>query len=205
MTIEGLDLSGKSTLVRALKEVLADTNTYFTREPGGSPVAEKIREIVLDPSVQMEAWTEAYLYAAARADHVRKHIVPRLVRGQDVVCERYLDSSLAYQGSGRGLGMEAVRELNSHAVEGAMPDRTFYLGLSVGERERRAAGRGAPDRIEAVGADFMRRVEEGFEELVRREPMRIEVLDATRPPWELAEVVVERMRGLHYTRGGGSN
>ena len=205
MTIEGLDFSGKSTLVRALKGLLADTNTHFTREPGGTPVAERIRDIVLDPNAEMDAWTEAYLYAAARADHARAEILPRLERGEDVVCERYLDSSLAYQGVGRGLGLEAVRGLNSYAVEAAMPDRTFYLRLDPAERERRAAALRAPlDRIEAVGAGFMRRVEEGFDELVGREPERIEVLDAARSPRELAEMVVERMQALHYTRGGGA-
>jgi dTMP kinase len=203
VTIEGLDFSGKSTLVRALKGLLADTNTHFTREPGGTPVAERIRDIVLDPDAEMDAWTEAYLYAAARADHARAEILPRLERGEDVVCERYLDSSLAYQGVGRGLGLEGVRGLNSYAVEAAMPERTFYLRLDPEERERRAAALGAPlDRIEAVGADFMRRVERGFEELARRERGRILVLDALLAPVELADLVVGEMRRLQYTRGG---
>ncbi len=203
MTIEGLDFSGKSTLVRALKDSLEGTNTHFTREPGGTPVAERIREILLDPEVEMDAWTEAYLYAAARADHARAEILPRLERGEDVVCERYLDSSLAYQGVGRGLGLEAVRHLNSYAVEAAMPDRTFYLRLDPEERERRAATLGAPlDRIEALSADFMRRVEAGFEGLVKDEPGRILVLDAALAPGELADLVVGEMRRLQYTRGG---
>ncbi len=203
MTIEGLDFSGKSTLVRALKGLLEGTNTHFTREPGGTPVAERIRDIVLDPEAEMDAWTEAYLYAAARADHARAEIRPRLESGEDVVCERYLDSSLAYQGVGRGLGLEAVQGLNSYAVEAAMPDRTFYLRLDPEERERRAARLGAPlDRIEAVGADFMRRVEEGFEALVRREPGRILVLDASLAPENLAGIVVAEMRRLHHTRRG---
>ena len=201
MTIEGLDYSGKSTLVRALKGSLSGTDTHFTREPGGTPVAERIREILLDPEADMEEWTEAYLYAAARADHARVEILPRLGRGEDVVCERYLDSSLAYQGFGRGLGAEAVRGLNAHAVGAVMPDRTFYLRLDPRERERRAAGLGAPpDRIEAVGAGFMRRVEEGFEELARAEPGRIVVLDASSPPQELAGIVVGEMQRLQYTR-----
>jgi dTMP kinase len=203
VTIEGLDFSGKSTLVRALKGLLVDTNTHFTREPGGTPVAERIRDIVLDPNAEMDAWTEAYLYAAARADHARAEILPRLERGEDVVCERYLDSSLAYQGVGRGLGLQAVRGLNSYAVEAAMPDRTFYLRLDPEERERRAATLGAPlDRIEAVGADFMRRVERGFEELAGRERGRILVLDGSLAPEELADLVVGEMRRLQYTRGG---
>jgi len=203
VTIEGLDFSGKSTLVRALKSSLAGSDTHFTREPGGTPVAERIRDIVLDPDAEMDAWTEAYLYAAARADHSRVEILPRLERGQHVVCERYLDSSLAYQGFGRGLGLEAVRGLNSYAVEAVMPDRTFYLRLDSEERERRAAMLGAPlDRIEAVGADFMRRVERGFEELAGQEPGRFLVLEASLPPGELADLVVGEMRRLQYTRGG---
>jgi dTMP kinase len=119
------------------------------------------------------------------------------------VCERYLDSSLAYQGYGRELGVEAVRELNSWAVETVVPDRTFYLRLAAEERGRRALRLGAPlDRIEKVGDEFMRRVEEGFEEMVRREPHRIEILDAGRSPEELAELVVGEIRSLQYTRRG---
>lgn len=151
----------------------------------------------------MDAWTEAYLYAAARADHVREAIFPRLERGENVLCERYLDSSVAYQGFGRGLGVDAVRALNAYAVGTVMPDRTFYLRLDEDERERRARVLGAPpDRIEAVGEDFMRRVEEGFDELARLEPERIEVLDASLAPEELAALVVGRIRDLQYTRGG---
>jgi dTMP kinase len=175
--------------------------THFTREPGGTPVAEKIRAVLLDPESHMDAWTEAYLYAAARADHARMEVLPRLERGENVVCERYLDSSLAYQGYGRDLGVEAVRGLNAYAVGTVVPDRTFYLRLGPGERERRARKLGAPlDRIEVVGADFMRRVEKGFEELARLEPERIFALDASRSPRELAETIVGEMRRLQYTR-----
>jgi dTMP kinase len=149
----------------------------------------------------MDAWTEAYLYAAARADHVRRAILPRLEAGENVLCERYLDSSIAYQGFGRGLGVDEVRAMNAYAVGTVVPDRTFYLRLDHYERQRRARRLGAPDRIEAVGAGFMRRVEEGFEELGRLEPGRIEVLDASLAPEELAELVVGRIRGLQYTRG----
>jgi dTMP kinase len=206
LTIEGLDFSGKTTLVRGLKEGLSrwERPVFFTREPGGTPVAERVRQIVLDPEAHMEPWTEAYLYAAARSDHARREILPRLERGEIVLCERYLDSSVAYQGYGRGLGAEEVRSLNSWAVGDVVPDLTFYLRLGTEERERRARGRGAPlDRIERVGADFMRRVEEGFEEIVRREPGRMRVLDATRPPGELVELVLGEISGLQYTRDDG--
>ncbi|HEX2728458.1 MAG TPA: dTMP kinase, partial [Rubrobacteraceae bacterium] len=178
-----MDFSGKSTLVRHLKPMLseADPPTHFTREPGGTPAAERIREMLLDPDLDMEAWTEAYLYAAARADHARREIQPRLERGENVLCERYMDSSIAYQGGGRGLGVAAVRELNVRAVGGVFPDRTFYLRLDAVERARRAREQRAPlDRIERVGADFMRQVEAGFEELVLSEPDRFVVLDASR-------------------------
>jgi len=192
--------------VRALEPLLADSvpPTHFTREPGGTPVAERIRGLLLDPEVEMDPWTEAYLYAAARADHARRGVLPRLVRGENVVCERYLDSSLAYQGFGRGLGVEVVRALNFWAVETVVPDRTFYLRLDPGERARRARSLGARlDRVERVGDEFVRRVEEGFEELARLEPERIEVLDANRPPEALAELVVGEIRSLQYTRRGG--
>jgi dTMP kinase len=191
--------------VRALRPLLADADppTHFTREPGGTPVAERIRALVLDPRIEMYAWTEAYLYAAARSDHAQHGILPHLVRGENVVCERYLDSSLAYQGYGRGLGVEAVRELNTWAVGTVVPDRTFYLHLGAEERTRRARKLGASlDRIEKVGEEFWRRVEEGFEALIRLEPHRIEVLDARRSPGELAELVVEEIRSLQYTRDG---
>jgi dTMP kinase len=154
---------------------------------------------LLDPEIEMDAWTEAYLYAAARADHARRGILPRLLRGENVVCERYLDSSLAYQGFGRVLGMEAVRELNARAVGTVVPDKTFYLRLDAAERQRRALG-ASLDRLENLGDEFVRRVEEGFEELARREPERIGVLDASRSPAELAELVVGEIRRLQYTR-----
>ena len=113
MTVEGIDFSGKSTLARNLETCLADLDPppYFTREPGGTPAAERIRQLLLDPELEMDPWTEVYLYAAARADLVRHKILQRLENGEVVLCERFLDSSLAYQGVGRGLGLDAVREL----------------------------------------------------------------------------------------------
>ncbi len=174
-----------------------DPPPYFTREPGGTPAAERIRGVLLDPELDMDPWTEAYLYAAARADLVRREVLPRLERGEPVLCERFLDSSLAYQGAGRGLGVEVVRELNVRAVGEVAPDLTFYLRLDRKERERRARKSGAPlDRIERVGDEFMRRVEEGFEEIARSELNRMRVLDATLPPEELAAVVEREIRSL---------
>ena len=203
--MEGPDFSGKSTLVRNLKPLIADLEplVYFTREPGGTPAAERIREVLLDPDIELDDWTEAYLYAAARADHVRLGILPCLERGETVFCERFLDSSLAYQGYARGLGAKVVRELNSWAVGSVVPDRTFYLRLGSEERERRAQSSGNLDRIEVAGTEFMDLVSAGFEELIRAEPNRIEVLDASLPPDQLAEAVRSSVLELRYTPANG--
>ncbi len=203
--MEGPDFSGKSTLVSNLKPLLADLDppVYFTREPGGTPAAERIREVLLDPDIELDDWTEAYLYAAARADHVRREILPRLERGETVFCERFLDSSLAYQGYARGLGAKVVRELNAWAVGNVAPDKTFYLRLGPEERERRARSSGNLDRIEVAGTEFMDLVSAGFEELVGAEPNRIEILDATLPPDQLAEAVRSSVLKLRYTPANG--
>ena len=187
-----------------LKRLLANLKPapYFTREPGGTPAAEQIRALLLNPELDMNPWAEAYLYAAARADLVRREILPRLERGHLVLCERFLDSSLAYQGAGRGLGAATVRALNAWALE-VTPDLTLYLRISAEERARRARESGAPlDRIEKVGDDFMRRVEEGFEEIVHSEPERVRALDATLPPEELLQTVAREIQELG---GAGGN
>ena len=199
VTVEGLDFSGKSTLVALLKEELAglDPPVHFTREPGGTAVAERVRALLLDPGLDMGPWAEAYLYAAARAELVEQEILPRLRGGETVVCERFLDSSLAYQGYGRGLGAREVRDLNSWAVGTVAPDRTFYLRLSKEERARRARKSEAPlDRIERVGDEFMGRVEAGFDEISRSEPERFRVLDASLSPPELAGAVRQEILEL---------
>ena len=190
--------------MRNLEGLLAglDPPPYFTREPGGTPAAERVRTVLLDPGLDMDPWTEAYLYAAARSDLVRREILPRLKNGRLVLCERFLDSSLAYQGAGRGLGLNAVRELNAHAVVGVMPDLTFYLRLSPEERARRAYESGVPlDRIEKVGDDFMRRVEGGFEEIARSQPSRVRTLDALLSPDRLAENVGREILKLRSADG----
>ncbi len=190
--------------MRNLKTLLSDLDPlpYFTREPGGTPAAERVRLVLLDPGLDMDPWTEAYLYAAARADLVRREILPRLENGKVVLCERFLDSSLAYQGAGRGLGLDAVRELNARAVGSVAPNLTFYLRLSAEERARRAQASGAPlDRIERVGDEFIRRVEEGFEVVARSEPYRVRMLDATLPPERLAESARKEILKLRSAGG----
>ena len=195
ITFEGVDWSGKSTQAGLLAGWLGEEGrqVLLTREPGGTPVAEAVRDVVLHGH-DMTPWAEAALYAAARADHVEHAIRPALERGEDVVCDRYIDSSVAYQGIGRGLGEERVRELNLLVTRGLLPDRTFLVLLDPEEARRRGAG--APDRIEREGDDFWRRVDDGFRALAAAFPERIVTLDGARSPDEIAEEVREHVREL---------
>jgi dTMP kinase len=195
LTFEGVDWSGKSTQAALLAGWLGaeGRKVLLTREPGGTPVAEAVRDVVLHGH-DMTPWAEAALYAAARADHVEHAIRPALERGDDVVCDRYIDSSIAYQGIGRGLGEERVRELNLLVTRGLLPDRTFLVLLDPEEARRRGAGQ--PDRIEREGDDFWRRVDDGFRSLAAEFPERIVPLDGSRSPDEIAEEVREHVRPL---------
>jgi dTMP kinase len=195
ITFEGVDWSGKSTQAELLAAWLRreGRNVLLTREPGGTPVAEAVRDIVLHGH-DMAPWAEAALYAAARADHVEHAIRPALERGEDVVCDRYIDSSVAYQGVARGLGEDRVLELNLTVTRGLLPDQTFLVLLDPDEAARR--GGGAPDRIEREGGEFMRRVDEAYRALASIFPQRIVALDGTRQPDEIAAEVRERVRPL---------
>jgi dTMP kinase len=181
----GVDGSGKTTQIELLRSRLdAEGREVVTvREPGGTEVGEAIRQVVLE-GPDMAAWPEAALYAAARAQLVADVIRPALDRGADVLCDRYVDSSLAYQGIARGLGLERVLELNLDAVGGLMPDRTFLLVVDSEAAIARVGDR--PDRIERESADFHRRVAAAYLELADRWPERIVALDASLPADELA-------------------
>jgi dTMP kinase len=195
VTFEGVDWSGKSTQAALLAGWLSEEGrkVLLTREPGGTPVAEAVREVVLHGH-DMTPGAEAALYAAARADHVEHAIRPALERGEDVVCDRYIDSSVAYQGIGRRLGEDQVRELNLLVTRGLLPDRTFLVLLDPEEARRRGAGQ--PDRIEREGEDFWRRVDDGFRSLAHAFPERIVTVDGSRSPDEIAEEVREHVRAL---------
>jgi dTMP kinase len=192
VTFEGIDGSGKSTQVELLRRELErrGREVVATREPGGTELGEGIRNLVLH-GVDMTGWAEAALYAAARAELVAEVIAPALERNAAVISDRYLDSSLAYQGTARGLGVDRVLELNLNAVSGLLPDKTFLLALDADEAARRASAK--PDRIEREGPEFMRRVDDGYRELAALFPLRIVVLDAQQPPEALAAEIREHL------------
>jgi len=195
VSFEGVDWSGKSTQAELLADWLRGQGrtVVTTREPGGTPVAEGVRQLVLHGE-EMSPWAEAALYAAARAENVAQTIRPALERGADVVCDRYLDSSVAYQGAGRGLGPDAVRGLSLLVTGGLLPDRTFLVLLDPDEAVRRSAG--DHDRIERAGGDFMRRVDAAYRALAGAEPERVVAVDGARAPEEIAEEIREHVRAL---------
>src|SRR6476619_691100 len=193
ISFEGLDGSGKSTQAELLRSRLdADgVEVISTREPGGTELGEKIRDLVLHGG-DVTPWAEALLYAAARAQHVDVVIRPALERGASVICDRYLDSSVAYQGVGRDLGLDRVLDLNLAAVGGLLPDRTFLHALDVTEIGSRLDRE--HDRLERESEAFHARAEAGYRELAARFPERIAVLDAKRPSDELAGEVYGALR-----------
>ena len=194
VTFEGIDGSGKTTQAEALAETLRreGRTVVFTREPGGTELGERIRELVLDgPNVS--GWSEAALFAAARAQLVEEVIYPALRDGADVVCDRYIDSSLAYQGLARGLGVDRVLELNLQATRGVLPDRTFLVLLDPEEAARRTQ---RPDRIEQEGLAFQREVDRAYRELAQLFPNRITALDGAREARRLAKEVRDELRAF---------
>jgi dTMP kinase len=193
VSFEGLDGSGKTTQVERLRASLeADGREVVTaREPGGTALGEQLRALVLHGD-EMTPWAEALLYAAARAELVAEVIEPALARGADVLLDRYFDSSVAYQGIGRGLGLHEVLELNLLAVGGRVPDRTFVLAVDPTSSLERLGG--SPDRIERESAAFHARVAAGYEELAALFPERLVLLDGTLDPEELAERIQDELQ-----------
>ncbi len=185
ITIEGIDGAGKTTLSLALLEALGDRGVAATllREPGGVRAAERIRGLVSDPDATIGARAEALLYAAARAQLVEEAIEPLLSDGHLVLLDRFVDSSLAYQGAGRWLGVPAVRAINDFATGGLTPDRTLLLALDPSIGRARSQARGAlPDRLERQPDDFFARVSAAYLELADSDPSRVRTIDASLPP-----------------------
>jgi dTMP kinase len=190
ITFEGLDGCGKSTQMDLLAEALRERGyvVLVTREPGGTPLGEAVRDLLLDPRHRgMSARAEALLYAAARAHLVEQVIRPALADGQIVLCDRYVDSSLAYQGHGRGLGTDDIIMLNVWATDGLFPDLTLFLDLDDSVRSTRLAA--VPDRLEAEDEEFHRRVGAGYRELLSLHRHRIRRIDATGSEAEVQERV----------------
>lgn len=191
ITFEGSEGAGKSTQLARLVEALQGVGiaAVVTREPGGTPFGTRVREVLLDPELDMHALPEFLLYSASRAQLVQDVIRPALERGEVVICDRYFDSSLAYQGAGRGLPLSLLQSVTREVTGGLKPDLTILLDLDPVTGLERAARRGQPDRLERADLSFHQRVRQGFLDLARQEPQRFTVLDATHPPERTAQAV----------------
>jgi dTMP kinase len=199
ITLEGGEGVGKSTQVKALAEALQKRgiDVLVTREPGGSEGAEKIRELLLaGADDRWGARAEVLLFAAARADHVEKTIRPALESGSWVLCDRFVDSSLAYQGGAGGLGIEAVRAINVAAVGDVFPDRTLVLTLDEGGERARARDTGGSDRIGARPDDYHRKVDTAFRIIAAEEPERVKLIDASGSPADVTARLLEAIGEL---------
>jgi dTMP kinase len=202
ITFEGPDASGKTTQLKLLKEYLQGRgiNPLMTREPGGTPISEKIRSIILDKTnSEMLPMTEALLYAASRSQHVGEVILPALEEGRVVISDRYVDSSISYQGYGRGMG-EVISEINSHATGGLMPDMTILLKTDTSKRRTRRSAE-EEDRMDAQEDAFHKAVMDGYMELAKQYPERIVVIDGEQSIAEIAEKIKSLIDDMMKKRG----
>jgi dTMP kinase len=199
ITIEGLDGAGKTTLASALAEALRQRgiDVRVLREPGGVPASERVRELVQDPELNVGARAEALLYAAARAQLVDEALEPLLAAGSWILLDRFVDSSLAYQGGGRGLGIGAVRDINTFATNGLEPDRTLLLALDPAlGRSRLHARAQSFDRLEREDDRFFAQIAVAYEQLAAQHPERIRTIDATQPPDEVRDAALAELADL---------
>ena len=200
ISFEGIDGSGKSTQVARLAAALraAGRTVVLVREPGGTALSESIRALLLDPAAEIHATAELFLFTAARAQLVHAVLQPALDAGSVVIADRYADSTLAYQGAGRGVcGVDALRTIQACATSGLQPDVTFLLDLPPEAAAARRGDRGGTqDRMESASSAFYARVRDAYLDLARAEPARVHTLDARRAPDELATEIAERLRPL---------
>jgi dTMP kinase len=203
ITVEGLDGAGKTTLVAGLTRELArrGRELLVLREPGGVELSERIRVLVKDPELAVDPRAEALLYAAARAQLVAEQLVPLLESGQWVLLDRFVDSSLAYQGTGRGLGIEQIARLNAFATGGLQPDRTLLLRIDpITARSRQQSRLVAPDRLEQEDQTFFASIAAAYDELAANDPQRIRVLDADDTPEHVLALAVQALSDLDSPR-----
>ena len=193
IAFEGCEGVGKSTQIKLLSEKLIGLGIkhIVTREPGGSSISESIRKIILDgKNTEMTDECEALLYAAARVQHLSDTVRPALEKGEWVLCDRYVFSSFAYQGYGRGLDLEFLKQINSYAIEKFMPDVTLFFNLEPTVAFARKNGADEDDRIEQAGAEFHERVYKGYCDLVKKYPNELAVVDCSGSKWQTAENIV---------------
>lgn len=199
ITLEGPDGSGKSTVAKKIVERLtkAGYEVVHTREPGGIEISEEIRNIILNPkNVMMDAKTEALLYAASRRQHLVEKVFPAVKDGKIVICERFLDSSLAYQGFGRQIGMDEVLSINLFAIDNTYPDMTIYLDVDEQVGLDRLKNRKFKDRLDQESIDFHHRVKQGYQEVLKRFKDRISIVDASKPLNDVVDSTYNLVIGL---------
>ena len=188
ITFEGCDGCGKSTQLRLLSKYLTDNGIghIFTREPGGGKISEAIRDILLSgKNMEMTDECEALLYAASRVQHLSDRVEPALSEGKLVICDRYVDSSLAYQAYARGLGLDFITKINAFALEKYLPDVTIFIDLTPEAAFKRKHGADENDRLEKAGMEFHKRVYEGYKAVAAAEPNRVMCVDGTQTPAEI--------------------
>lgn len=197
ITFEGLDGSGKTTaitkVVTLLQQRLGSDQFIHTREPGGNIISENIRKVILDQSSSnMDKKTEVLLYAAARRQHIVENILPSLKDGKFVLCDRFVDSSLAYQGMGRGINMKAVEMVNNFITEGLKPDLTFYFNLAPEEGLKRINSNRQNDknRLDNEKLSFYYKVQEGYKQIIKNDPKRFIIIDASKSINEIVDDVI---------------
>ncbi len=200
ITFEGPDGSGKTTVSTAVCEKLEKEGYHvrYTREPGGSQIAEDIRDIILDPkNTMMDVRTEALLYAASRRQHLIEKVLPALEEGTTIISDRFVDSSLAYQGYGRDIGVEEVYDINMFAIEGHMPDKTIYLDIDAETGLQRIhANRTTLDRLDQESIEFHHKVFDGYKNVIEKYKDRMIIVDASKSQDEVIEVCYEIVKGL---------
>lgn len=200
ITFEGPDGSGKTTVSNAVVERLQKEGyqVKYTREPGGSKIAEEIRSVILNPkNTEMDARCEALLYAAARRQHLVEKVLPALEEGITVISDRFVDSSLAYQGYGRGIGVDEVYSINMFAIEGRLPDKTIYLDIDAKTGlDRINANRTSLDRLDQESEDFHNLVHKGYEEVVNIYKDRMVIIDASKAVESVIEEAYQVLKGL---------